>query len=110
MDVLWSGLSQAAGVTVTYTHTALGISYQVTAVPGRTDIEADQGDGVLRTTRLHDFSIMMDDLQVQPEAGDVITWDQRTYEVNNPASDRYAVEMGPYQQMWRIHTVEVYGS
>lgn len=107
---LQSSLRAAAGVEVTYTHSSQGVTYSVTAIPGRTDIEADQGDGILRTMRLHDFIVEMADMMYEPSEGDRIAWDDRVYEVNNPASDRYAAEVGPYKQTWRIHTVEVYGS
>jgi hypothetical protein len=106
IDSLWRAQKSAAGVTVTYTQS--GQSKNLTAVPGRTLTEADFGEGVIRTDRMHDFIVNIDEFGLVPQRGDTISWDGRKYEVLNPTGGKHFDEIGPYKQLYRIHAKEVY--
>lgn len=110
VDSLRRSLQSSGGVTVRYAVIG-GSEIELTAIPGNTDTQAEFGDGVIRTERSHDFIIAIEDLGHVPQPGDRIVWDGRTYEVMNPTGlDKHYDEVGPYQQMYRIHTKQVYGS
>lgn len=106
VDSLWRAHKQAAGVTIAYTQD--GVTKSVVAVPGRTLTEADFGEGVIRTDRMHDFIVNIDEFGLTPQRGDTILWDERKYEVLNPTGGKHYQEVGPYKQMYRIHAKEVY--
>lgn len=110
IGILRQTVQSAAGVTVNYVRLSNSSETELTAVPGSTQTEADNGDGVIRTDRMHDFIVDVADLGFVPSAGDRIEWDSRTYEVMNPTGGKHYDEVGPYQQMYRIHTKQVYGS
>ena len=107
VTALHASLKQAAGVTVEYTQS--GTVVELTAVPGRTTVESEFGDGTVRSDRTADFVVNITDLGLTPAQGDTIVWDSRTYEVMHPAGGKVYEEVGPYRQLYRIHTKEVYG-
>lgn len=110
IGILRQSVMAAAAMRVTYTRLSDGTTKELMAVPGSTQTEADAGDGVIRTDKLHDFIIDIYDLGFVPSAGDSIEFESRTYEVMNPTGGKHYDEIGPFQQMYRIHTKQVYGS
>ena len=110
IDLLRQTLSSAAGVTIDYTTVSDGSVYSLTAVPGSTATEADFGDGIIRQDRLHDFIVNVRDLGFEPEPGDTIAYDSRLYEVMQANGLKHFSEVGPYKQMYRIHTRQVSAS
>lgn len=110
VNVAFNSLAFAGGVCVTYTQ-GLTIHKNVEALPGRTDTESQFSDGTIRTSRMADFIVPIESLfGLVPMKGDTIVWDDRKYEVMHPAGGRVYDEMGPYKQLYRIHTKEVYAS
>lgn len=105
---LFASLRGAAGVTVEYTQTSSGIEFQITAVPGRTRFESEFVDGSVRSDSAFDFIMSADDMALTPARGDVIVWDDRRFEVMHPAGGKVFEEIGPYRQLYRVHTKEVY--
>lgn len=101
-------LKAAAGVEVVYTQGSA--TFIVTALPGSTLTDSTFADGSVRTDRSHDFVISMDELFVTPTAGDTIDWDSRKYQVSHPAGGKVFDEVGPYKQLYRIHTKEMNAS
>ena len=108
VDVLWLSQKAAAGVAVTYSRGATNVS--LTAVPGRTITEQDNGDGTVRTMRVVDFVVLKTDLGLTPALADKITWGTRKFAVHMPAGVRHFETIGPYQTMYRIHTKEINAS
>jgi hypothetical protein len=94
-------------------YTQDGLTQPLTAVPGRTAVEMETSDGVVRTDKIHDFIVEVAELAgITPRQGDRITWDQRRFEVMSPGSGtggKVYEEEGPYKQLYRIHTKEIAG-
>jgi hypothetical protein len=109
VDALWQAIRPAAGVSVTYTQGQTTLT--VYAVPGSTPIEVQTVDGVVRTDKTQDFVFQVSDLLgVVPQRGDTVVWDDRNFEVIQPAGGRCYSFSDQYQRMIRVHAKEVYGS
>lgn len=104
---LHTSLSGVAGVTVIYTQNGQ-TPFEIEAIPGRTTVEAEFADGAVHTDRTLDFVVKIEDFYLTPAKGDVIDWDERKFEVMHPAGGKVFEEVGPYKQLYRIHTKEVY--
>jgi hypothetical protein len=109
VTALHASLTETAGVTVTYSQGGTNTIIQA-AIPGRTSVEAQFADGSVRTEKLFDWIVSQDALPgMKPTKGDVIDWEGRRYEVLHPAGGKVYEEVGPYQQLFRIHTRQVHG-
>ena len=108
IDSLRTGLLSSAGVSIAYVQGATTVNLQ--AIPGQTKTETDQGDGVVRQYRMADFIVQQSALGLTPARGDTITYDSRRYVVANPSGGKCYDEVGPYAQMYRIHTKEINAS
>lgn len=106
IDALFAGLAASNGVSVVYTPTGLA-AINLTAIPGVTDTEATAADGTVRTMRSHDFVVKISALGRTPERGDAITYDSRKYVVANINGRRHFDEVGPFKQLYRIHTKQI---
>jgi hypothetical protein len=103
-DLFTTMLSQG-GQTVFYDDGL--VPFQLEAIPGVTQIQYQGSEGDIRTGRLHDFIVWIDDMGGRiPKHGDEITWQDRVYAVSTPAGLRHYEEIGPYKQVYRIHTRE----
>lgn len=104
-----ASLTETAGVAVTYRQGGVATIIQG-AIPGRTSVEAQFADGSVRTEKLFDWIIPQEALAgAKPAKGDVIDWEDRRFEVLHPAGGKVYEEVGPYQQLFRIHTRQVHG-
>lgn len=79
----------------------------VNAVFGKTDYEADDGNGITVGGFVWDFLIDAAALGMQPKVGDVIKINHRLFEVMNLAGQGCWCWTGPNQKTCRIHTKDI---
>lgn len=79
----------------------------VNAVFGKTDYEADDGNGISVGSFIWDFLIGASVLGFEPKAGDLIVVNGRFYEVMNVAGQGCWRWTGPNHNTYRIHTRDI---
>mgnify|MGYP006275232775 CR=1 FL=1 len=84
-----------------------GETHEVLATIGRTTYEVADDYGTRLDAHAMDFLILADDLGFEPQAGDVIVFGGRKYEVMNLAPDGVWRWSDPYRTTFRIHTKDV---
>ena len=108
---MFTALRGAMGIPVTYTRG--GDSVQVTATPGQTSFEIDDGSGLLIESSASDWIIAVDALilagvKATPKRGDRIT---RTlngktliYEIMGFGGEKAARTSDNHGHAWRVHS------
>ena len=111
-SVLWAGLVSAHGTeTVTY-HFEDGTTASVDMVVGFNQTTNEYDDGTVSSEKQWDFLCQRSDLASLPFLGERIEWvsESRSYMVTaSPANDRHYDFSDPYEQILRIHTVQISG-
>ena len=81
-------------------------SYTVHASPGISKYEKSTVGGVTIESSMWDFLINADDFpaEFEPEPGDVLTMDDKQYEITNFGDDGCFRYCDPYHTTLRIHT------
>lgn len=99
-----------AGVAVTYTRGASVVA--LTATPGRTQFELDNGDGVILNIESRDYLIDPADLVIAgtasaPASGDRITEGDRVYEVMPFGREPAWRWSDTHRTRYRVHTKQI---
>jgi len=81
--------------------------YAVNATFGKTDVELADEAGLTIRSSVWDFLILAEDLNFEPEPGDVIAADGRRYEVMNVGGEGCWRWSDPFRQTYRIHTKDI---
>lgn len=82
-------------------------SVEVQATFGKTSYEVADGYGATIKTHVIDFLILAEELQFEPEAGDIIVANGRKYEVMNLIGESCWRWSDPYRMTLRIHTKDI---
>lgn len=77
---------------------------EVQATIGKTDYEVADEYGATIRSHVVDFLILADDLDLEPQAGDVIVTDGRKYEVMDLAGEGSKRWSDSHHTTYRIHT------
>lgn len=103
IDALWDQLSAEMGEDVIYTEGVEQIP--VTAVPGRTRLDADLYGQVVASAEQMDWLIRADDLGREPAIGARIHADGREYTVGVPEIERQWDWVSQSRRVYRVHTI-----
>ena len=82
-------------------------TFDVNATFGKTNYEIADGYGAMVGTSVIDFLILAEELQFEPDAGDVIVANGRKYEVMNLVGESCWRWSDPYRMTMRIHTKDI---
>ena len=105
LDWLEQRLSNFCSSPVEYRRDAQVFS--VNAVFGKTDYEADDGNGISVGSFVWDFLLAAESLGFEPAVGDIIAVNGRLYEVMKLAGEGAWRWTGPNQKTYRIHTRDI---
>ena len=100
----WLGVQLREHASSPVTYRRGEVELEVPATFGRTEYEVADDYGTTIRTHVIDFLILADALGSEPEAGDVIVADGRTFEVMDLAGQGCWRWSDPYRKTFRIHT------
>jgi hypothetical protein len=82
-------------------------AYTVHATYGRTGFEVADESGLTIGSHVWDFLILAEELEFDPDPGDIIVANGRRYEVMNLSGEGCWRWSDPYRQTYRIHTKDI---
>ena len=106
--VTWLGKKRVANCSSVVSYRRPPDSYAVNATYGKTSVEVSDESGMTIVAKVWDFIIQADEMEFDPEPGDLILADGRLYEVMNLGGEAWRWS-DPFRTAYRIHTKDTGG-